>query len=292
MNKTYLIAPVIKTINDYSSHLWFPELRSELVKFGSDIIKDAGDLNLTEYGTNRIYFQDKTASRSIVTILQNPLINNSIFDSIQIEILDRKIISRYKEARVEFYEASEIIGIQIVDCIREAIEVIKLVPLLLDTIFALARSLHLIKLKDNDFDISFSEPHIPFSIFISVPNARVKNERLRVAEAVVHEVMHLQLTLIERIVPLVLDSNNKYYSPWKNEYRTTNGVLHALYVFRVLNSFFAELLDLNAFSVAERNYLEDRRRLIGQQIIHIQDFINSPDLTDLGRNFTERLIKL
>jgi len=292
MNKGNLITQLINTICDSSTPLWFPELTSELVNVGNEFIREDCDLSLSEYSTNRIWFKNKNANHSVFSIIQNPLPNNLNFNFIQIEILDSKIINKYKEAQVDFYEADEISITAIIDCVAEAIGIIKHLPNLLHTTFALTRSLHLIKPKDNDFDISFSEPHIPFSIFISVPNSRVRNDFLRVAEAIVHEAMHLQLTLIERVVPLVLSSNNKYYSPWKDEHRTIGGIMHAIYVFRVIDSFFGELLNFAILTESEKVYLIDRRNLISQQIISIQDFVNCPELTNLGKSFMSKLIKL
>ena len=36
-------------------------------------------------------------------------------------------------------------------------------------------------------------------------------------------------------MPLVTPTERTYFSPWRNEYRTAQGVLHALYVFRVID---------------------------------------------------------
>ena len=49
--------------------------------------------------------------------------------------------------------------------------------------------------------------------------------------------MHLQLSLVERVVPLVLSQRKMYYSPWRDEVRNSEGILQALYVFGVIRLF-------------------------------------------------------
>src|SRR5207249_726495 len=97
---------------------------------------------------------------------------------------------------------------------------LKRVPTLLPTVLSLVRALHLVIPDDDDIDVSFSEPNLPFSVFVSVPHRGARTDALRVAEAIVHEAMHLHLTLIERVVPLVRSSGRRFFSPWRGEYRT------------------------------------------------------------------------
>ena len=58
----------------------------------------------------------------------------------------------------------------------------------------------------------------------------------RVAEALVHEAMHLQLSLLERRIELVESDRTKAvaFSPWRNSERDVQGVIHALYVFVIV----------------------------------------------------------
>lgn len=287
MNKGNLITQLTKKLGDSSISLWFPDLTSELVNVGKKIIKDDLELTLSEYGTNLIWYKDRNIPRNIVTEISNPFSRSS--KSIQIETLHRKIISSYEEAQIGFYNTEEIVNTSIMHCITEAINIIKLVPSLLTSIFTLVRCLHLIKLEDNEYDVSFSEPHIPFSIFISVPKERVKTDSLRVAEAIVHESMHLQLSLIERVIPLVYSSDKKFYSPWKQELRNSQGVLHALYVFRVIGDFY-KILEVSISCRTSLSFIQKRRREISIQVNEIQNFVQSPDLTTEGYYFVKRLL--
>jgi hypothetical protein len=282
-----LINQITKTIKDSSTPLWFPDLTKELVNIGEKNIKENFELTLSEYGTNIVWYKDKKIPRNIVTEISNPLSNDS--NSIQIEILDRNIVNSYKESQIRFYESDEIINAPIIDCIKEAIEIIKLVPSLLSIVFDLVRSLHLIKLDNNEYDVSFSEPYMPFSIFISVPNERVTTDNLRVSEAIIHESMHLQLSLMERMLPFVYSSDRKFYSPWKKELRKSQGILHALYVFRVIGDFY-KIVESNISLETSLSFIQKRRQEISKQVNEIKDFTQSPDLTDNGRQFVKRLL--
>jgi hypothetical protein len=290
MNNSELASNIIKKIEDPIEPLWFPSITDRFVEAGGEALYRKCQLQLSDYGTNRMWFCNKNAQRDIITNMTHPFKESSL--PIHIEVLEQELVEKYHESGVSFFEAYEIAETSVMNCLNEAVDLIKYVPSLLDSIFALVRSLHLIKLEDDEYDISFSEPHIPFSIFVSIPKARIENDYLRVAEAIIHEAMHLQLTLIEKITPLVVNSNDKYYSPWKEEYRTIEGVLHALYVFGTFDSFLEKLLDYASLSSSERNYLVNRRRLISQQISCVQDFVNCPKLTNLGEFFADRLIKI
>src|SRR5260370_9947238 len=99
----------------------------------------------------------------------------------------------------------------------------------------LAWRCHVIAAREADYDVSFSDPEIPFSIFISVPSQNDRSSVLRVAESIVHETMHLQLSLFERCCPLIDTASTwTLHSPWKHERRPAQGILHGLYVFHVL----------------------------------------------------------
>ena len=115
-------------------------------------------------------------------------------------------------------------------------------------------------------------------------------DALRVAESLVHEAMHLQLTLIERLLPLVEESDQTYFSPWKGTQRPPRGVLHALYVFRVLDSFFERLLVLSGWSGVSVEHVHRRRCEIAQQISEVKAFKDHPALTEVGTRLAGLLV--
>ena len=163
------------------------------------------------------------------------------------------------------------------------------VPTLQFSVAALIRSCHVLKPENESFDVSYSDPRVPFSVFVSVPRGRGETNALRVAESLVHEAMHLQLTLIERLLPLVDESEQTYFSPWKRT-RSPRGILHALYVFRVVESFLERLLRLSGWSAAGVDHMRKRRCEIGRQISEVRAFKAHPALTDVGTCFAGLLV--
>ena len=188
---------------------------------------------------------------------------------------------------VRFYTATEIDAENILrPKLREAITCLHPIPSLFATVAALVRSVHVLDPADDEYDVSFSEPDIPFSIFVSVPQELLIP--LRIAEAIIHEAMHLQLTLIERYVPLVIKTQKKIFSPWRGEYRSIQGVLHALYVFRVIDNFLAIIAE--TCSVNRAQYIGRRRDEIAEQIDVIRTFRHCPELTPIGVHFVRNLL--
>ena len=280
-----LVKRVEDTLVSPTNSPWFPALTAELTEVGwSDLHRDIGLLP-SNYGTARVMTHDVHTSLRVVARL-NVFPNIERGNTIQIESLDRDLVRRCDD--VTFYTSEEIINKDIYGHVKDAINVLRRIPSLLTTVASLVRSIHLIKPEDDEYDISFSEIHIPFSIFVSVPQEPNRVSALRVAEAVLHEAMHLQLTFIERLVPLVNLTDRKYYSPWRQEYRTAQGVLHALYVFRVIDNFLAIIAE--TCSVNRAQYIGRRRDEIAEQIDVIRTFRHCPELTPIGVHFVRNLL--
>jgi hypothetical protein len=170
------------------------------------------------------------------------------------------------------------------------LEVIQPHPFLWHAVAELAWRCHIVLARDDDFDISFSDPAIPFSIFISAPARRNRNSVLRVAENLVHETMHLQLTLFERCRPLI-DTTIVWsmYSPWKQQDRPAQGILHGLYVFHVLDWMWHQIAQ-TAVDDADRSFALRRIREIEGEIDAVRSLEQSPALTEEGSLFLRQLL--
>jgi len=271
----------------YHDVVWLPHLTKKLTDMCWQQLSRTCGLTKFSYSTDRLISCDPNASRSIVTYLSPQAGVDWDEPSLQIELLGNKIKRGYGDSGVNFYNAEQIADSAITSCLRDALEVLTKVPTLATTVAALVKSLHIIRPANDEFDVSFSEPHIPFSIFVSIPSRRVPHGTLRVAEGIVHEAMHLQLTLVERVVKLINPSREQYYSPWRGELRTAQGVLHALYVFRVIDQFLEAMLPLR---YAEATYIRKRRDQIANQIAEVNSFQDCLDLTSEGQCFVQRLL--
>ena len=190
---------------------------------------------------------------------------------------------------VQFLEAHKVVG-TVAAQLEEALNLLNLVPTVWPTVCMLVRSLHIIDPGGDETDVSFSDPTVPFSIFVSVPGIWSEEAVLRVAEAILHEAMHLQLTLVDRVVPLVLPQQLMYYSPWRDEERDSEGILQALYVFGVIRSY------LRSIPVQRTNtandYVVDRIAQINRQIEQAQGFRGCDELTPEGVALVARLLDI
>ena len=109
------------------------------------------------------------------------------------------------------------ISVSELEAIAGAVELLAVCPELLGSVRRLVSTVHLGLAAERDVDISFSYPELPFSIFTSIPLERSTARYLRLAEAVLHEAMHLQLSMIEEQVPLFAGRGRLYRSPWREE---------------------------------------------------------------------------
>lgn len=269
---------------------WFPELTADLaLRAWDNLYRDTG-LTPESYGTERVLSRNISASRQIIASLKTgpPTCATSL--PISIEALTPKTLIKCRDQGAKFYSQQEFSSSALLSCLKDALGIINEVPSLLKTVCTLVRSLHVIKPEDANYDMSFSEPRVPFSVFVSVPEKRIANDAMRVAEAIVHEAMHLQLTLIEKSIALSVVSPGEFFSPWKEEYRTAQGVLHGLYVFCVVDRFLRSLSAKPGRSAFKSRYVIGRQNQIALQVSAIRDFQECKDLTRVGAAFASQLI--
>lgn len=273
------------SVENPNSDPWFPELTDELTAWEWDRLHRRIGLTADNYGTARILSRSLSAPRNIIKSLKtSPTVRAP---TIAIEAV-QEWAEPYCSAGLNFYSPSEILNSTMLTCLENALVIISQVPSLMTTVNALVRSVHVIKPADRDHDTSFSEPHIPFSIFVSVPQERIANDALRAAEAIVHEAMHLQLTLVQYITPLFRPTANKYYSPWRGELRDAEGVLHGLYVFKTIHDFFRALNNASLDAI-EKKVIRGRQVRIRNQISNVRDLRDSKALTYTGARFVQWL---
>lgn len=158
------------------------------------------------------------------------------------------------------------------------------VPGLSGSVATLVRSVHVLS-APREMDVSHSDPEIPFSIFVSIPPASEPVAAIRLMESVLHEAMHLQLSLIEAVVPLIL-SDRIYFSPWQNRSRPAQGLLHGLYVFAVIHEVFRAMQSVVAEPM--RAHIERRMEQIAAEVQMIEPLGEA--LTEPGRSLADRAL--
>ena len=161
------------------------------------------------------------------------------------------------------------------------------VPSLAAIVDTRVRSVHLLK-ADPCYDVSHSEPQWADRIFVSVPERSDHVGALRLAEGVIHEALHLHLTELEEIAPLVADLTGTLTSPWRPELRSYGGVLHGSFVFACLKEYFAALPEHS--DSATRRHLRQRRSEIGAELSEIDLAILKSGLTERGTALLSRLV--
>lgn len=281
---------VQEALRNANTPLWFPGLTTDLAdiawrKLGSELC-----LTWASYGTARMLRRDPTAPRSVVASFDVPSLNGPVRDVIPVELLPEDLACQCAGPDIRFFRAEEMLGTCVSVYVEEALKILDTVPTVLPTVCSLIRALHLIDPGDDEVDISFSDPGLPFSAFVSVSGPSAVAGALRVAEALLHEAMHLQLTLAEAVVPLVTVTERTYFSPWRNEYRTALGVLHALYVFRVIDAFLGAASCEGPALAPSRRHARERRATIARQVREIRAFRECADLTAEGAAFVDRLL--
>lgn len=129
---------------------------------------------------------------------------------------------------------------------------------------SLVKSIHLLKTENDYNDTSFSDPNLPYTIFINLPDIHVKNWLERTVENLIHETMHLQLSLLEKKYNFYILTKEKIHSPWKGEPRNNKGILHAIYVFSHLKKFWEKVyaLEQSPFSKQRINDIQNQLNLV------------------------------
>jgi HEXXH motif-containing protein len=133
------------------------------------------------------------------------------------------------------------------------------------------------------FDISHSEPRWPKTVFISVPGRASSVSALRAIENVIHEAMHLQLTMLEITEPLVANATTQMRSPWRKELRLIQGVLHGVYVFRCIAAFFSTAALLDEMDAMGAWHLMRRRKEIASDLGSVDYKTLAAGLTPRGK---------
>lgn len=147
---------------------------------------------------------------------------------------------------------------------------------------SLAWAIHVLD-AEAGYDVSHSDPSVPFSMFVSAPREGETDGAIRLAESMIHEAMHLQLTLIECVLPLISDDASQSYSPWQGRMRPLQGILHGAYVFAVIRQVLDRLTQVDA---AHRSYAVRRSGEIAEEATALGDI--NEGLTSLGQKLWAR----
>ncbi len=239
-------------------------------------------LDQTSYETS--YFWDSRLNRAKRVELIEDFDGESIF----LEVPDDDFIE-------SFYMECGLVPLSIGSKESENIGKIQSALKLLDydwelkkSIFSLVKRIQVVRSPDLEIDVSHSDPEIPFTIFISLCEDLSEISDLRVLESIIHEAMHLKLTLLEKALPLVKEGTlETFYSPWRDEERPIRGVLHGIYVFKGVLDFYRIVLN----ELDSRDFLKLRIETISSQFSLLFDFYSINSLNLFGSKLAKALTK-
>ncbi len=270
-----LAALSLDCILDPSVPLWWPGLARHLV---DDLCRKRG-LDLATYSTSAWVTEGSVSPHRLFSV-------RSTYQSdakTVVEVLSPAVQRRYDISGCRFWEVDELAKGAPLRLLVCALDEIAAVPELAQTVGQLARRVHLLVPDDDAYDVNFSEPELPFSVFVSMPLRPLEHLRWRVAEAIVHEAGHLQLSLVERIVPLIASPQAQHYSPWRKTARSVVGVLHGLYVFGVIAEWISR-------SSAPNAHVRQRLTEIAREAGQIHDFPEADGLTQTGARLARSIL--
>lgn len=209
--------------------------------------------------------------------------------NLNVELLPETVAERWRELDLQFATEADMIDMGFLATLEMSLDCIRAVRPLLGTVVGVCRSLHVLSAPGEDTDLSFSEPCLPFSVFVSCPPAEERDRVERLAESLVHEALHLQLSLVESVEQLVTDVPDEKLvaSPWKGEGRTARGLLHAVYVFGNLRCFWKSMVSIAPES---SSFARSRVEAIEAELARAVHLVESRSLTAAGRKMADSFL--
>jgi HEXXH motif-containing protein len=283
-------AELVEAILDNRRARWFDGLAVALARTQWAAIEMTMGLNRCTYGTGRYLANDPRTRRDDLISLMLPAPFRADAPVV-VETLHDDSLRRYVALGLDFHVRGEIEPNLVRRRLEGAMERLGEIPAVAVTVGAILAAVHVAKPTGPDFDLSYSDPQLPFSIFVGIDSHDQTNGELRLTESILHECMHLQLTLIERTIPMIAGSNERRHSPWQGTMRPSQGILHGLYVFRVIQDFHRALIGTGRCTAEDSSYLARRIRNIEEEVAAISDFAASQDLTAAGKRLVAALLR-
>ena len=249
-----------------------------------DILENYG-LTLQSYGTVRVITGDAKARR--VWALKPPLVEGFNFG---VEDLPANLHYIATDQGTSLIDIADQKQAEVITLLRNVCETVAVIaPVLWQSIRYMLRSVHIINSPCSETDVSFSLPNLPNTIFTSLPKFDDEYAVARLIESIVHEVLHLQLALVERYCPIVQGemATEYMYSPWRNSLRPESGIVHGLFVFSTLEKLWSgvNLVRFEGLSCFAEQRVEEIRKQIC--ILNSRDFRT---LTHFGKRLVSRLV--
>ena len=271
---------------------WTADLPTALRQVGVADLLIPLDLDFESYGTARMMARDAKEARRIIGKVDPP--TGGKVGPILLECLPFRAADELDAVGLSLRRVDESMVPADIDILRQAWHLTHAVwPELSSSVEHLVRCVHLLRAPSPEVDCSFSRPDLPFTVFLSIPDHGSHARTERVAEALVHETMHLQLSLLERRIHFVEADRPETvsFSPWRNCERNVQGVLHALYVFVILQRLWQLAAQMPPRRL-DRRFAVARERVVRDEVARAQPLLASPGMTQKGRQLVRQLLAL
>ncbi|MYC83367.1 MAG: hypothetical protein F4X19_14940 [Acidobacteria bacterium] len=265
---------------------WHEASVEALARWSETEVLEPFGLNLGSYGSARMFWRDRHLQRNWAW--RSPLVPGLFFGLEKLPTALAHLATKNGVSLKKICDLNEehVQSILLASCnlIRE------LSPELFSSVRMFLRSLHVLESPGRGYDVSFSLPCLPNSVFLSIPQPSEHDTTSRLTEAIVHEVLHLQLSLVERICPLVRnDAEQEFaYSPWRDERRPLGGLIHGLFVFRGLELLWKRVARNHLVSIF--NFAKNRVEEIRRQCALVEP-LEYRSLTSFGQKIFLRLVE-
>lgn len=115
------------------------------------------------------------------------------------------------------------------------------------------------------------------------------SQPLLVAEMIMHENSHQRLFRLQDIDPIIDSKKHgsgwdkcEIYSPWRDDPRPVNGVLHGFIVFSEASKFWFDLIQSGELSAADVNISKRRMAMLVLQLEHAEKSLSDCSFTEKG----------
>lgn len=274
----------IQSYLNYPFPIWGNKLTNQLVTHEWHRLINAGLIqNEEHYNSADVYLSRKSDTKTV-------RFNNlpDAFD-IKLEITGKEFTVFLSEHGLEVVPPEQVRQESNYRSLIGGLQLISAIPECQSDINGLIATIVLLKQEYPEYDTSYSHPQIPFTVFVSSSSDMSVQSSLRCAESIIHEAMHLKLSLIEKHVQLVsTNPQNLYYSPWREEMRPAQGVMHGIFVFRAVQEFYKVILP--TLDKADKEFCEFRIEQISNELRQVNTFVNATDLTPSGATLVKGLL--
>ncbi len=130
---------------------------------------------------------------------------------------------------------------------------------------------------------SFTSPQLKGVVFLSDAI-----DRMRMAEAIIHEQSHDCLNRYLDTEVIVHENDQRYYSPWRDDPRPLIGLMHALYVFTAVARFYVHCAAVDILE-CERDYIRKRAPILYHRLVVGFSQVPRGELTQQGQKLLRNL---